>query len=112
HAFEKPTQSSCLRPIRTNLARMLPGTKFMNVAATPSRRWLFGAFLVLSVADLYLTWRLFVIEGSAAAERNPVANWVLETYGWAGVACLKLCTIALVVAPCVTICRARPRTGV
>lgn len=83
----------------------------MNLAATPARRWLFGSFLILSAADLYLTWRLFAVEGSAAGEQNPLANWVLDHHGWAGVACLKLCTVALVVIPVAAIFRARPRTA-
>src|SRR5947209_2456160 len=83
----------------------------MNVAAAPARRWLFGAFLILSAADLYLTWRLFAVEGSAAGEQNPLANWVLDHYGWAGVACMKFCTVALVVIPVGAIFQARPRTA-
>src|SRR5258708_15772796 len=83
----------------------------MNIAATPARRWLLGSFLALSLADLYLTWRLFAVEGSGAAERNPVADWVLNNYGWSGVACLKLCTVTLVACLTSAIYRARPKMG-
>lgn len=84
----------------------------MKTFAAPTRRWLLGTFLALSLADLYLTWRLFTVEGLGAAERNPVADWVLDQYGWAGVALLKLSTVALVgVAASAIYHRARPRTG-
>ena len=82
----------------------------MRVVATPVRRWLLGSFLGLSLADLHLTWRLFEVEGLGAAERNPVADWVLTNYGWAGIACLKLSTVLLVGVLAAAICRARPRT--
>src|SRR5262249_25595819 len=64
-----------------------------------------------SLADLYLTWQLFETEGAAAGERNPVADWILTEYGWAGVAGLKLCTVLLVALLAAVICRFRPQTA-
>jgi hypothetical protein len=69
-----------------------------------------GLFLFLSLADLFLTWRLLQSSGEMY-ESNPIAEWWLSCYGWAGLAGFKI-GMALAVAILATaISLARPRTG-
>jgi hypothetical protein len=68
-------------------------------------------FLLLSLSDLLLTWLLVERGGGAVYESNPVADWWLGSYGWAGLAAFKLLTVLVVVGLTVLVSRARPRSG-
>src|SRR6516165_4913024 len=76
-------------------------------------RWgsLFTMFVLLNLADLELTQRLFGEVGSAAKELNPLANSLLSTYGWTGVIGLKLATTAAVGLLLAFVFACRPRLG-
>jgi hypothetical protein len=73
--------------------------------------WLLTAFVLLSLADLYLTWRLIHQDGGRLLESNPVAGWWLATYGWAGMAAFKGGIVVLVGVLAGVIARRRPRAG-
>lgn len=51
-------------------------------------------FLLLSVADFLLTWRLISAANSEIDEINPVASWVLANFGWMGLAAYKLTLVS------------------
>jgi hypothetical protein len=68
-------------------------------------------FLALSVADLYLTWRLIQQGDGRLLESNPVASYWLATFGWGGMALFKLVVVALVGAAAWLVARRRPHTG-
>jgi hypothetical protein len=74
------------------------------------RRLLF-VFLLLSLADLFLTWKLIHAGDGRVLESNPVAGWWLTSYGWAGMAAFKLATVVLVGGLAGTIAYWRPRTS-
>jgi hypothetical protein len=69
------------------------------------------AFGLLSLADLYLTWRLLQAEHGRVYESNPVASAWLESYGWFGLATFKALAMLMVVALAIIISRHRPRTA-
>ncbi len=58
--------------------------------------------IVLSIGDVILTFRL--IGGGRHVEANPVAAWVINTWGWQGMVIYKfvliafICTLAQVIA--------------
>lgn len=68
-------------------------------------------FALLSVADLTLTWLLLRLPDSAAYEANPVANWWLIRFGWAGLAAFKAVTVLVVFAAVAAVFRSRPRAA-
>jgi hypothetical protein len=76
-------------------------------------RWgsLYAVFVALNLADLQLTHRLFDLWGSATTELNPLANGLLNSYGWIAVIQLKLTSTAAVglLLAIVSVCR--PRLG-
>jgi hypothetical protein len=47
------------------------------------------SFVLLSLADLTLTWALIGDGLGSIYESNPVAAWCLQGYGWAGMAMFK-----------------------
>jgi Domain of unknown function (DUF5658) len=53
-----------------------------------------AVFLMLSVIDFALTWRLVTAAHSEVDEINPVASWVLENFGWVGLAAYKLTLVS------------------
>jgi hypothetical protein len=86
----------------------------MSTYAAVSVRTIVGlllAFLVLSLADLYLTWRLVHDGGERFRESNPVAAWWLAKYGWSGLTAFKLGAVALVGCLIGAIATRRPRTA-
>src|SRR5205085_2430927 len=64
----------------------------VRVAFLPTRRAL---FVVLSAADLGLTWWLLERSGGAY-EANPLARWWLLRCGWLGLAALEAGQVMLV----------------
>jgi hypothetical protein len=50
-------------------------------------------------------------QGDLAYESNPLADWFLQSYGWAGLAVFKGLTVLLAAGIFVVVARYRPRTG-
>jgi hypothetical protein len=69
------------------------------------------AFVALSVADLYLTWKLIVHGSERFRESNPVAALLLAKYGWWGMTGFKVGGVALVGSLVLAISWRRPRTA-
>jgi hypothetical protein len=74
-------------------------------------RWKLLLFVVLSLADLSLTWWLLTLPDSPVHESNPVAGWCLAQFGWLGLAGFKAAVVVLVAGLAVVISRRRPRAG-
>jgi hypothetical protein len=72
---------------------------------------LLGAFLLLSLADLYLTWRLVNQNDGRMIESNPVAKYWLTTYGWGGMTAFKLGIVLVIGGLAGVIAWRRPHTG-
>ena len=72
---------------------------------------LLSAFLVLSLADLFLTWKLLQRGDERILESNPVAARCLASYGWGGITAFKLGLVVLVAVLAGCVARWRPRTG-
>ena len=68
-------------------------------------------FVVLSLADLALTWWLFTSSNGQVDEANPLARWWLAQFGWLGLAAFKAGVVVLVVGLAGLIGRSRPRTA-
>jgi hypothetical protein len=68
-------------------------------------------FVLLSGADLALTWWLLGGSGGEVYEANPVANWWLARAGWAGLAGFKAALVLLVLGLAAVIGRHRPRAA-
>jgi hypothetical protein len=79
--------------------------------ATPCHLTQFIVFTALNVADLALTWFLLERSGGHCYEANPVASWLLVSFGWAGLAGFKLASIVVVAALVLMVSRTRPRTA-
>jgi hypothetical protein len=71
----------------------------------------FALFAVLGLADLILTCYLLRTERGHVYEGNPVAQWWLAHWGWAGLAGFKLAVLLLVMIAANFIGRHRPRTA-
>jgi hypothetical protein len=68
-------------------------------------------FALLSVADFALTWLLLHRAGDRACEKNPVAFWWLDHFGWAGLAGFKLGIVGVVAILVLVVARHRPPTA-
>jgi hypothetical protein len=68
-------------------------------------------FAVLGLTDLVLTCYLLRTASGWIYESNPVAQWWLVRWGWAGLVGFKLAVILLVMAAISLIARYRPRTA-
>jgi hypothetical protein len=68
-------------------------------------------FVLLSVADLALTWWLISGTGGEVYESNPVADFLLRAYGWLGLGVFKFAVVMLVSTLVLVISRSRPRAG-
>jgi hypothetical protein len=68
-------------------------------------------FVLLSMTDLFLTWRLMLDSHGRVYESNPVANWWLSSFGWPGLVCYKLFLVCFIVGLVLLISRFRPRSG-
>src|SRR6516165_6149856 len=68
-------------------------------------------FLLLSLADLTLTWALIRAGLGQIYESNPVAAWCLRWQGWAGLAIFKAVMVLMSIALVAAISWRRPRTG-
>jgi hypothetical protein len=68
-------------------------------------------FVLLSLADLYLTWTLLSEDESAFYESNPVAGWWLQHHGWLGMASFKAATVLVAGTIFVVVSRYRPQTA-
>jgi hypothetical protein len=86
----------------------------MSNRSNPSVRLLLGllsVFVVLSLADLFLTWKLIHLSDGLVFESNPVAGWWLDTWGWGGMTAFKLGMILVVGALAGGLAYLRPRTS-
>src|SRR5262249_24186328 len=70
---------------------------------------LMALFAALTVTDLVLTWYLRHVNGEGFYEANPVAETVLERFGWLGLGCYKLGCAGTVLAVTAALGRRRPR---
>src|SRR5437660_12382327 len=68
-------------------------------------------FVLLSVADLCLTYALILHGDGEVYESNPIAEAWLSSYGWTGLALYKLAIILIVATLAAVISLSRPRTG-
>jgi hypothetical protein len=68
-------------------------------------------FLVMSLADLVLTWRLVSADNSEVDEINPVALWVLQNAGWTGLAAYKLTLASMIGVAAMMISRRKQIAG-
>jgi hypothetical protein len=68
-------------------------------------------FILLSLADLVLTWWLLVRSGDVVAEGNPIAAWSLHCFGWLGLIAFKVGIILVVLGLVKIIHGSRPRVG-
>jgi hypothetical protein len=57
-----------------------------------------AAFLLLSGIDFFLTWKLITSDASEVDEINPVAFWVLQSFGWSGLAVYKSLLVTAILA--------------
>jgi hypothetical protein len=71
----------------------------------------FALLVVLGLTDLALTCYLLRTERGHVYESNPVAQWWLAHWGWAGLAGFKLAVLLLVMTAASLIGRHRPRTA-
>lgn len=78
----------------------------MTGSAIPVRA--FCAFALLSTADFALTWHLLGRGEAACYEANPVANWWLLRFGWAGLAAFKAATVLVAGLLTIMVARRRP----
>jgi hypothetical protein len=69
------------------------------------------SFVLLSLADLALTWTLIHNGSGSIYESNPVAAWCLRCQGWIGLAIFKAVMVLSILALSVVISRCRPRLG-
>jgi hypothetical protein len=69
------------------------------------------SFVLLSLADLTMTWALIGDGLGSVYESNPVAAWCLQGYGWAGMAGFKALMVLASGGLSEVISRYRPRTG-
>ena len=69
------------------------------------------SFVLLSLADLTLTWALIGDGLGSVYESNPVAAWCLQGYGWAGMAVFKAVMVLASGGLSEVISRYRPHTG-
>ncbi len=69
------------------------------------------AFLLLNGLDLALTWQLVEPDSPYTSESNPVANWWLLSYGWAGLVGFKAAMALFAAGLFVVIARNRPSLG-
>lgn len=99
-------RAACSRPVLTAVPVPLP------VVARPSahpRKQLL--FVLLSLADLLLTWWLLDHSRGQVYERNPIALWWLTHHGWLGMIAFKASVVLLVLGLAAIISRSRPRSG-
>jgi hypothetical protein len=68
-------------------------------------------FVLLSVADLGLTWWLLTRAGDSVYESNPLAAWWLANAGWLGLAAFKVGLVLLVLGLVALLGRLRPQVG-
>jgi len=80
----------------------------------PTSRSLLGGyalFAALGLIDLGLTCHLLRISSGHIYESNPLAQWWLARWGWAGLVAFKLVLIALATAAIALVARSRPRVA-
>ena len=68
-------------------------------------------FVLLSLADLSMTWALIGDGLGSVYESNPVAAWCLQGYGWSGMAVFKAVMVLASGGLSEVVSRYRPRTG-
>src|SRR5436190_1129064 len=72
---------------------------------------LIAVFAVLSVADLYLTWKLIEVQQSEIIESNPLASRILKDFGWIGLSVFKTAMVVAIGAAAVAVVRRCRRMG-
>lgn len=70
--------------------------------------WKVRLFLMLSVADLTLTFWLLTNQTGNAYESNPIASGVLNQFGWLGMIVFKVCCVSVVLGIVILLGRLRP----
>jgi Domain of unknown function (DUF5658) len=68
-------------------------------------------YMLLSVADLGLTYALIQLGNGDVYESNPIAEAWLSSYGWTGLALFKLAIILIVATVAAFVSLSRPRIG-
>jgi hypothetical protein len=68
-------------------------------------------FLVLSAADLGLTWYLLSSSEGRVYESNPVADWWLARCGWFGLAAFKVAMASIFLGLTILVTFCNPRAG-
>jgi Domain of unknown function (DUF5658) len=86
-------------------------SKWSSAAARPALSRRLSLFLALSAADLLLTYFLLRHSSGEVYESNPVANWWLSAYGWAGLVVFKTAAVALAVGLLLVVAWRRPHLG-
>jgi len=81
-----------------------------NLPTSPIARGLI-VFLFFGLADLFLTWKLIDRESSDVIESNPLAAFVLTSYGWLGLAVYKFALVLTFLGLAMMIERRRPTGG-
>src|SRR5690348_10873985 len=69
------------------------------------------SYVLLSLADLTMTWALIGDGLGSVYESNPVAAWCLQGYGWAGMAVFKAMMVLASGGLSEVVSWYRPRTG-
>jgi hypothetical protein len=68
-------------------------------------------FLLLSATDFAFTWKLVAAANSDVDEVNPLASWILEQFGWGGLAAYKLTLVSFIAAVVAVIAHRRRHVG-
>jgi hypothetical protein len=83
----------------------------MTAKASSLSGKLFCSFGLLSLLDLYLTYRLLQENGSEFYEGNPIANAWLMAYGWKGLIFFKILSVLIFFGTVAFVARHRPALG-
>lgn len=89
----------------------MPAYKTWSRGVTLGWPGLFSAFVLLNLADLQLTRRLFDELGTAFEELNPLAGGLLSHFGWRGLTWFKLGTTFSAALLLALVSLRRPRIG-
>jgi hypothetical protein len=95
----------------TTEGEVIPPTLCAGPLSCRRTGMLASLFVSFSLVDLYLTWYLLATPGEVFYEANPVALFMLESYGWWGMVVYKVGCVALVLGACLLVARWRPRTA-
>jgi len=68
-------------------------------------------FLLLSITDFMITWKLVAASNTEVDEVNPLASWILQQFGWIGLATFKAALVSFIAASIVIIRLRRKSMG-